>query len=180
MVETIKNGWSCDILEDQIKYKLYERKAIADKTTNFENTLPDIQSDLAIQTIKDPYVFDFIALKGQVKEKQIEDAMIEKIKNDLNKQSQKLTAYSNVLNDVMNQFVSADSKKKTNIDAVSFEKNTTVVAAGMVGAMLKNTLNGWVSKEQLDKVNKNAGKMLQNCKNHNKIKNDEAVIKDYG
>ena len=29
-------------------------------------------------------------------------------------------------------------------------------------------------------VNKNAGKMLQNCKNHNKIKNDEAVIKDYG
>ena len=83
MVETIKNGWSCDILEDQIKYKLYERKAIADKTTNFENTLPDIQSDLAIQTIKDPYVFDFIALKGQVKEKQIEDAMIEKIKNVL-------------------------------------------------------------------------------------------------
>ena len=41
---------------------------------------------------------------------------------------------------------------------MSFEKNTTVVAAGMVGAMLKNTLNGWVSKEQLDKVNKNAGK----------------------
>lgn len=69
MEETIKNGWSCDILEDQIKYKLYERQAIADKTTNFENTLPDIQSDLAIQTIKDPYVFDFIALKGQVKEK---------------------------------------------------------------------------------------------------------------
>jgi hypothetical protein len=58
----------------------------------------------------------------------------------------------------MNQFVSADSKKKTNIDAVSFEKNATVLAAGMVGAMLKNTLNGWVLKERLDKVNKNAGK----------------------
>lgn len=83
MEETIKNGWSCDVLEDQIKYKLYERQAIADKTTNFENTLPDIQSDLAIQTIKDPYIFDFIALKGQVKEKQIEEAMIEKIKNVL-------------------------------------------------------------------------------------------------
>lgn len=78
MEETIKNGWSCDTLEDQIKYKLYERQAVADKTTNFENTLPDIQSDLAIQTIKDPYIFDFIALKGQVKEKQIEEAMIEK------------------------------------------------------------------------------------------------------
>ena len=97
-------------------------------------------------------------LDMEVKARQNIEEQLQKIKNDLNKQSQKLTAYSNVLNDVMNQFVSADSKKKTNIDAVSFEKNTTVVAAGMVGAMLKNTLNGWVSKEQLDKVNKNAGK----------------------
>ena len=83
MKETIKNGWSHDVLADQIKYKLYERQAIAEKVTNFENTLPDVQSDLAMQTMKDPYIFDFIVLKGQVKEKQIEDAMIEKIKNVL-------------------------------------------------------------------------------------------------
>lgn len=83
MKETIKNGWSHDVLADQIKYKLYERQAIAEKVTNFENTLPDIQSDLVLQTMKDPYIFDFITLKGQVKEKQIEDAMIEKIKNVL-------------------------------------------------------------------------------------------------
>ena len=83
MKQTIKNGWSHDVLDDQIRYKLYERQAIAEKVTNFENTLPDIQSDLAIQTIKDPYIFDFIALKGQVKEKQIEEAMTEKIKNVL-------------------------------------------------------------------------------------------------
>lgn len=97
-------------------------------------------------------------LDMEVKARQNIEEQLQKIKNDLNKQSQKLTAYSNVLNDVMNQFVSADSKKKTNIDAVSFEKNATVLAAGMVGAMLKNTLNGWVLKERLDKVNKNAGK----------------------
>lgn len=83
MKETIKNGWSHDVLADQIKYKLYERQAIAEKVTNFENTLPDVQSGLVLQTMKDPYIFDFIALKGQVKEKQIEDAMIEKIKNVL-------------------------------------------------------------------------------------------------
>lgn len=81
--QTIKNGWSTNILKNQIKNKLYERQAIADKTTNFENTLPDVQSDLALQTLKDPYIFDFIALKGQVKEKEIEEAMIEKIKNVL-------------------------------------------------------------------------------------------------
>ena len=97
-------------------------------------------------------------LDMEVKARQNIEEQLQKIKNDLNKQSQKLSAYSNVLNDVMNQFVSADSKKKTNIDAVSFEKNATVLAAGMVGTMLKNTLNGWVLKERLDKVNKNAGK----------------------
>ena len=97
-------------------------------------------------------------LDMEVKARQNIEEQLQKIKNDLNKQSQKLTAYSNVLNDVMNQFVSADSKKKTNIDAVSFEKNATVLAAGMVGTMLKNTLNGLVLKERLDKVNKNAGK----------------------
>lgn len=97
-------------------------------------------------------------LDMEVKARQNIEEQLQKIKNDLNKQSQKLTAYSNVLNDVMNQFVSADSQKKTNIDAVSFEKNATVAAAGMAGAMLKNTLNGWMLKERLDKVNKNAGK----------------------
>jgi len=81
--ETIKNGWSTNVLKNQIKNKLYERQAIADKTTNFENTLPDIQSDLAMQTLKDPYIFDFIALKGQFKEKEIEKAMITKIKDVL-------------------------------------------------------------------------------------------------
>ena len=83
IIQTIKNGWSTNILKNQIKNKLYERQAIADKTTNFENTLLDIQSDLALQTLKDPYIFDFIALKGQVKEKEIEEAMITKIKNVL-------------------------------------------------------------------------------------------------
>lgn len=81
--ETIKNGWSTNILKMQIKNKLYERQAITDKVTNFENTLPDVQSDLAMQTLKDPYIFDFIALKGQVKEREIEQAMITKIKDVL-------------------------------------------------------------------------------------------------
>lgn len=38
MKETIKNGWSHDVLEDQIKYRLYERQAIADKISNFKPT----------------------------------------------------------------------------------------------------------------------------------------------
>ena len=81
--ETIKNGWSYDILEWQIDSKLYERQAITEKITNFQNTLPDAQSDLAMQTMKDPYLFGFVALKGKVKELEIENAMINKIKDVL-------------------------------------------------------------------------------------------------
>ena len=81
--ETVKNGWSVNLLEMQINSKLYERQAIAEKITNFSNTLPDVQSDLATQTMKDPYLFDFISLKGRVKELEIENAMIDKIKNVL-------------------------------------------------------------------------------------------------
>lgn len=81
--ETAKNGWGYNVLDWQIKSNLYERQVITDKTTNFQNTLPDIQSDLALQTIKDPYIFDFISLKGKVKELEIEKAMINKIKDVL-------------------------------------------------------------------------------------------------
>lgn len=81
--ETVKNGWSVNILEMQINSKLYERQAVSEKVSNFSNTLPDIQSDLALQTLKDPYIFDFISLKGKIKEHEIENAMINRIKDVL-------------------------------------------------------------------------------------------------
>ncbi len=81
--QSIQNGWSRNILNMQIDSKLYERQVISEKMTNFQNTLPDIQSDLVLQTMKDPYIFDFISLKGKVKELEIENAMIDKIKNVL-------------------------------------------------------------------------------------------------
>ncbi len=81
--QSIINGWSRSLLTMQIESRLYERQVIAEKVTNFPTTLPDTQSDLAIQTMKDPYLFDFISLKGKVKEIEIEKAMIDKIKDVL-------------------------------------------------------------------------------------------------
>ena len=81
--QSIINGWSRSLLMMQIESKLYQRQVIAKKVTNFPMTLPDMQSDLAIQTLKDPYIFDFISLKGKVKELEIENAMIDKIKDVL-------------------------------------------------------------------------------------------------
>lgn len=81
--ETVQNGWSSNMLKMQISGKVYERQALAEKITNFKLTLPSVQSDLAIQTMKDPYLFDFISIKGKVKELQIENAMISRIKDVL-------------------------------------------------------------------------------------------------
>lgn len=81
--ETLKNEWSRNMLKMQIDGNVYNRQVIARKITNFQTTLPDTQSDLTIQTMKDPYLFDFISIKGKVKELEIEKAMINKIKDVL-------------------------------------------------------------------------------------------------
>lgn len=79
----IENGWSYTVLDHQIDLQLYERQAIAKKLTNFENKLPAIQSELARDVIKDPYIFELEGIKEEVIEKDIENAMMEKIKNVL-------------------------------------------------------------------------------------------------
>jgi len=75
--KTIENGWSRAILEHQIESSLYNRQGKA--TTNFEQTLPAISSDLAIQILKDPYNFDFLAMTESYKERELENALIENV-----------------------------------------------------------------------------------------------------
>lgn len=78
---TIKNGWSRDMLVMQIESNFHLR--IGNSSNNFKLSLPDINSDLANNTIKDPYIFDFLTLKENYKEKELETAMINKIKDVL-------------------------------------------------------------------------------------------------
>ncbi|MGL2994454.1 PDDEXK nuclease domain-containing protein [Flavobacterium sp. TSSA_36] len=75
--QTIENNWSRDILDLQIKTKLYERQGKS--ITNFKNTLPEPFSDLAIQTLKDPYVFDFLTLDTKYRERDIESQLVQHI-----------------------------------------------------------------------------------------------------
>ena len=77
--ETIKNGWARSVLIHQIEYGLYDRTKIEDKTHNFPKTLPPVQSELAEQTLKDPYIFDFLTLSKQYKEKDLEDQLVKHI-----------------------------------------------------------------------------------------------------
>ena len=77
--ESVKNGWSRNVLVHQIESGLYERQAIAQKISNFENLLPAPQSELAVQTMKDPYVFDFIPFKEDMVERDIENALVKDV-----------------------------------------------------------------------------------------------------
>jgi predicted nuclease of restriction endonuclease-like (RecB) superfamily len=74
---TIKNGISRSVLIHQIESKLYERQAKA--ITNFSDTLPPSQSDLAKELLKDPYNFDFLTLTQDYNERELEDALCENI-----------------------------------------------------------------------------------------------------
>jgi len=74
---TTENGWGRDILEAQISNQYFERKGNA--LTNFTKTLPEPQSDLAKQTIKDPYNFDFLGLEEDAQEREIEHELVHRI-----------------------------------------------------------------------------------------------------
>lgn len=77
--KTQENGWSRNVLVHQIESGLYERQAIAQKISNFESLLPAPQSELAVQTMKDPYVFDFIPFKEDMVERDIENALVKDV-----------------------------------------------------------------------------------------------------
>jgi len=75
--QTIENNWSRDTLALHIKTDLFARNGKA--VSNFKNTLPEPLSDLAQQTLKDPYIFDFMTLTSGFKEKDIEKQLVQHI-----------------------------------------------------------------------------------------------------
>lgn len=79
--KTMENNWSRDVLLNFLGTDLYERQGKA--ITNFSNTLPLEQSDLAQAITKDPYNFDFLTLREKYDEKELKDALINKVNNFL-------------------------------------------------------------------------------------------------
>lgn len=73
----LENGWSRDVLVHQIESNLYERQGGA--PNNFRQTLPRPDSDLAQQTLKDPYIFDFLTLAKEAREKDLETQLMKHI-----------------------------------------------------------------------------------------------------
>lgn len=71
--KTLENGWSRSMLLNFLDTDLYERQGQA--LNNFTRLLPQPQSDLAQQTLKDPYNFDFLTLTEGYRERELEDAL---------------------------------------------------------------------------------------------------------
>ena len=79
--EIIKNGWSRNVLALQIESRLHERQGKA--ITNFSKILPLVDSDMATQVFKDPYLFDFLGTADLRRESEVEQALIDHIQHFL-------------------------------------------------------------------------------------------------
>ena len=74
MEQTLANGWSRNVLALQIDAQAHARHGKA--VSNFATMLPAPQSDLVQQTLKDPYIFDFLTLAEPFHERELETALV--------------------------------------------------------------------------------------------------------
>jgi len=79
--KTIENGWSRNVLLHWLDSNLHQREGRA--VTNFQATLPSPQSDLARQTLKDPYCFDFLTLRDKHDEQELESGLLDHVQKFL-------------------------------------------------------------------------------------------------
>jgi len=77
----VENGWSRNVLVHWVESDLYQRQGKAQ--TNFETTLPSLQSDLARETLKDPYKFEFLTLSNEAEEQELERGLVAHIRKFL-------------------------------------------------------------------------------------------------
>jgi predicted nuclease of restriction endonuclease-like (RecB) superfamily len=79
--QTIENGWSRNVMVHQIDSGLYHRQGKTE--TNFLRTLPEPQSELAQQILKDPYSFDFLNLTKEIAERDLHKKLLEHLREFL-------------------------------------------------------------------------------------------------
>jgi predicted nuclease of restriction endonuclease-like (RecB) superfamily len=79
--KTIDSGWSRAVLVHWIESDLYKRQGKAQ--TNFERTLPALQSDLARETLKDPYTFEFLTIADDAEERALQKGLLQHIQHFL-------------------------------------------------------------------------------------------------
>ena len=79
--KTLEHGWSRNILVLQIQSQLHKRQGKA--ITNFPSALPAVESDMAAQVFKDPYLFDFLGTADPRREREVEQALVNHVQKFL-------------------------------------------------------------------------------------------------
>jgi predicted nuclease of restriction endonuclease-like (RecB) superfamily len=79
--QTLENGWSRAMLTAAIKSKAHDRQGAA--VTNFDMRLPEPHAQLAKDTLKDPYIFDFLTLDKPFRERELEAGLVEHLERFL-------------------------------------------------------------------------------------------------
>lgn len=72
--KSYQHGWSHNVLAIQIEAKAHLRAGKAQ--TNFASTLPNTDSDMAVQVFKDPYLFDFLGTDAPRLEAELERGLM--------------------------------------------------------------------------------------------------------
>lgn len=77
--QAVENAWSLSSLEYHIETKTYQRQEIVEKTSNYREKLPTVLGKLAEETLKDPFVFDFVEKRVGIIEREIENELVANI-----------------------------------------------------------------------------------------------------
>ncbi len=78
---TSKLGWSRNVLLNQIKARAYERSLGKGKTHNFPTVLPEYLAEQAEEALKSSYNLEFLGIRREVKERELEDRLIERLRD---------------------------------------------------------------------------------------------------
>jgi predicted nuclease of restriction endonuclease-like (RecB) superfamily len=81
--QTLQHNWSRAVLQYQLDTDLYQRQVRVKKTANFHQVLPQPQSDLALQILKDPYKFEFLQIGTKITELELERTLIRHLQDFL-------------------------------------------------------------------------------------------------
>jgi predicted nuclease of restriction endonuclease-like (RecB) superfamily len=81
--QTVESGWSLSFLEHHVNTKAYQRQGLENNASNYKALLPSPQSDLAAETLKNPYVFDYVEQREGIIEREIEQELVANIAKTL-------------------------------------------------------------------------------------------------
>jgi len=120
ILATKKFGWSKNVLIHQIENRTYEKYLL--NQTNFEQTLPKNIKNQAVLAVKDEYTFEFLGLAEQHTERELENALIENIRNFLLEMGHQFTF-------VGNQFKLEVENKEYFIDLLLYHRQLQCLVA---------------------------------------------------